>query len=156
MDTLNEEIPTEVLLSGDRVKQLGVEMTNSSIPSVITDTSRRDHAAPRCAIYNWCELDHRDPDIDAGLHEKHLTIVCEDVDEDFLLEVTPSGDPRITCSGLDAGEIWIEPGETTNTFRNISAVLEAAATVYDRFVEEVTPRLRRHTDVTIALANRDV
>lgn len=131
-------------------------MTTMSIPSVTTDTSRRDDTAPRCQTYHWCELDHRDPEIDPGLHEKHLKIVCGDIHEEFLLEVTPGGGPRITCSGLDAGEIWIEPGESTNTFRNISAVLAAAADEYERFAGSITPKLKRPVGVTLDLANRDV
>lgn len=131
-------------------------MTNMSIPSVTTDTSRRDEMAPRCPAYEWCELDHRDLDIEAGLHEKHIKIACGDVEEEFLLEVTPNGDPRISCSGLDVGEIWIEPGETTNTFQNVADVLAAAAEVYEQFVDGVTPRLRRRPEVTLMLANRDV
>lgn len=131
-------------------------MTITSIPSVITDTSRRDEGAPRCQVYQWCELDHRDPDIHPGLHEMHVRVSCGDCEAEFLLELTPVGDPRISSVDVDLGHIWLEPGEKTNTFRNAGALLAAAADEYERFTRHVTPKLKRHVDVTLALANRDV
>ena len=117
-------------------------MTNISIPPVIVDTTRRNREVPPCGVYQWCELDHRDPDIDAGLHETHINVSCGDHQEEFLLEVTPSGDPRISCCIEDA-ELWIEPRELTNSLRNISAVLAKAADLYDRFVNDLTLMTRR-------------
>ncbi|WP_153302179.1 hypothetical protein [Microbacterium foliorum] len=118
-------------------------MTYSSIASVITDTSRRNEAAPPCEAYQWCELDHRDPDIAAGLHEMHVIIACGDHEETFLLEITPSGHPRMSCGPVE-GEIWVEPDEPTNTFRSISEVYATAAEQYAQFVESMTT-LQSHT-----------
>jgi hypothetical protein len=122
-------------------------MTNSSIPSVTADTPQR------CVEYSWCELDHRDPEVD-GVHEKHIDIEVGDVEEQFTLEVR-NGAPRLDFE-ISQGSLWLEPGEHTNTLRNLAAVLTAAADLYDQFIDELTPTLRRHSDVTRPLADRDV
>ncbi|QNA92689.1 MULTISPECIES: hypothetical protein [unclassified Microbacterium] len=122
-------------------------MTNSSIPSASTD----DHQ--QCTEHSWCELDHRDPEVD-GVHEKRVDIEVGDVEERFTLEVR-NGEPRLDFE-ISQGSIWLEPGEPTNTLRNLAAVLTKAADLYDQFADELTPTLRRHPDVTSALADRDV
>ncbi|WP_431863049.1 hypothetical protein [Microbacterium algeriense] len=124
-------------------------MTNATV-SAITDT-------PQCPVYRWCELDHTDPDIielAANTHEKHMTIAAGDVSETFLLEVV-NGRPRIECV-FDGGEIWIEPGEATNTFENIAEVFTQAAAEYERFTKALSTRLTRPHSVTAELADRDV
>ncbi|WP_136056812.1 hypothetical protein [Microbacterium sp. K24] len=126
-------------------------MTNMSIPSVTTD------AHHQCIEYAWCELDHTDPDIASyapDTHEKHLMIQAGDASERFLLEVR-DGVPRIECS-LFVDEVWREPGEPTDSLRNLSDVLATASKVYDEFVRGLTPSLKRSHAVTHELANRDV
>lgn len=126
-------------------------MTYSSIPS--TDAG----AHHQCPEYAWCELDHTDPDIikhAPNSHEKQLTIQSGDASEHFLLELR-DGVPRIECA-IDAEEIWREPGEPTDSLRNLSDVLATASTVYDEFVRGLTPDLKRSHAVTHELANRDV
>lgn len=126
-------------------------MTNVSIPSAIADT------LVQCPSYPWCELDHEDPDIIAfapGTHERHVEISEGDVHETFLL-VVRDNEPRMECD-FDGGEVWLAPGESTNTFLNIAAVFSRAASLYEAFVEDNRLKLRRHSSVTAELADRDV
>lgn len=83
-----------------------------------------------------------------------MTIAAGDVSETFLLEVV-NGRPRIECV-FDGGEIWIEPGEATNTFENIAEVFTQAAAEYERFAKALPTRLTRPHSVTAELADRDV
>lgn len=106
-------------------------MTNSSIPSAAKDT------VPRCVDYSWCDLDHRDPGV-AGVHEKQVTIEIGDVQESFTLEAK-NGVPRLEFE-MSVSSLWIEPGEPTNTMRNLAAVLARAADLYDQFVRDVSAR----------------
>lgn len=126
-------------------------MTDMSIPSVTVDPHHQ------CTEYDWCELDHTDPDVAKhapDTHEKHLTIKAGDASERFLLEVR-DGVPRIECSLL-VDEVWREPDEPTDSLRNLSDVLATASTVYDEFVRGLTADLKRSHAVTHELANRDV
>lgn len=125
-------------------------MTDSTV-SVIAD------APQSCAVYAWCQLDHTDPEIirfAPHSHEKQITLKSGDVSQGFLLEVV-EGFPRIQCS-LDVDEIWREPGESTDSFRNLSDIFATASTLYEEFVRELTPTLKRAHAVTDELASRDV
>lgn len=125
-------------------------MTNSTV-SVIAD------APQSCAIYAWCQLDHTDPEIvkfAPHSHEKRITLTAGDVSQGFLLEVV-EGIPRIECS-LDVDEIWREPEESTDSFKNLSDIFAAASTLYEEFLRELTPTLKRPHAVTHELASRDV
>lgn len=129
---------------------LGVEMTNPTV-SVIAD------APESCAVYAWCQLDHTDPEIiqfAPHSHEKRITLEACDVSQGFLLELV-EGVPRIECS-LDVDEIWREPGEATDSLRNLSDIFATASTLYDEFVRGLTPTLKREHGVTHELASRDV
>lgn len=126
-------------------------MTNTSIPSAITDTH------PQCEKFKWCELDHTDSEIvqfAPQSHEKRITLEAGDVSQSFLLEVV-NGVPRIECS-LDVDEIWREPDESTDSFRNLCDILTTASTLYEEFVREMTPTLKQAHAVTHELGNRDV
>lgn len=129
---------------------LGVDMTNSTV-SVIADAPRS------CTVYSWCQLDHTDPEIirfAPRSHEKRITLSAGDVSQGFLLEVV-EGIPRIECS-LDVDEIWREPEESTDSFRKLSDIFATASTLYEEFVLELTPTLKRAHNVTHELASRDV
>lgn len=88
-----------------------------------------------CTIFEWCELDHSDPEITRFAphsHEKWITLQAGDVSQRFLLEVV-EGRPRIECS-IDVQEVWREPGEGTDSFKNLSDVFATASTMYEQFV----------------------
>lgn len=106
--------------------------------------------ATQCTAYNWCEINHAEPGAPDYAHEKHVTLTVGDCEENFLLEVE-RGLPRIECS-LTVNEVWLEPGEPTNTLRNMAELLTRAADLYDGFVRDVTPGLRRHHRISEQLA----
>ncbi|WP_144872413.1 hypothetical protein [Microbacterium sp. 1.5R] len=125
-------------------------MTSSTV-SVIADAPRS------CTVYAWCQLDHTDPEIvqfAPHSHEKRITLKAGDVSQGFLLEVV-KGVPRIECS-LDVDEIWREPDEGTDSFRNLSDIFATASSLYEAFVRELTPTLKRAHAVTHELASRDI
>lgn len=102
-----------------------------------------------CPMYAWCEFDHFDPaNADfPNVHERRVTLTVGDSAQDFLLEIDDEGRPRLEAA-LNVDEVWLEPGESTNTLRNLSVLYRQAADVYDAFVREVTPSLRRDHAVT--------
>lgn len=99
-----------------------------------------------CPIFGWCINDHTEPEVPDGEHARQIIIEVGDICEMFRLEVL-DGVPRI-FGGVDLGEVWVEPGEETNTLRDAATVLTRAADAYDAFAREVTPSLRRAHSVT--------
>ncbi|MDQ1206619.1 hypothetical protein [Microbacterium sp. SORGH_AS_0862] len=103
-----------------------------------------------CPVYDWCDADHEDEFTPQESHEQHVTIRVEDAKQEFTLTLE-DGRPGIhTTTGID--EVWIEPGEATNTFQSIAKVWLLASERYDKFVRDHTPALRRHHSVTEQLA----
>ncbi|MFL1999498.1 hypothetical protein [Microbacterium sp. A1-JK] len=109
--------------------------------------------ASTCAKFMWCEYDHFDPANAEfpNVHERHVTLTVGDSAQEFMLEIDDKGRPRLEAV-LDVGEVWLEPDESTNTLRNLSDLYRRAADIYDAFVRDVTPTLRRDHNVTRELA----
>ncbi len=102
-----------------------------------------------CDSFDWCETNHSEVD---DVHERRIEVRVGDMEQDFLLELD-HGVPRMEAT-LDTATVWIEPGEETDSFANLTEAMRRARIEYDRFVQQ-TRTLRRHHSVTEGLMHVD-
>ncbi|WP_295778408.1 hypothetical protein [uncultured Microbacterium sp.] len=101
-----------------------------------------------CPKYSWCELDHTNPEVaqHGDIHEKRGVVTVGEFEQDFSLEIDATGQPRLEAA-LDQYEVWVEPGESTNSLRELSELYKRMADAYDEFLRMLTEdgRHRAHS-----------